>query len=940
MEWPLRLCRTANADVLFIPCHVQLQDLVMARRPSATSIGSLASPAASLKALPNLSQPVTLSVDPRTNGQGYPSPRSAAHSSRSLLGTLENNVDDVDPDELFTRHTVAEVKWYQQRLRADAEAKQEELRLMVGERYRDLLQASTSIISISRSSQRVVEALEEMKTKIPESEQAVTSNRPSLPKKDDDQLQALQSLATHMKLLLDAPEHIWRLLERKKFFQAAWLFLLARVVHRALVRTDTDDEDSWIQYGVNVQEQFPLVQRQWDTVAQFRSQITHKATLSLRENQSSSEDVCATLLTLHLLDSRPLAETLSTFLAQRTRALQTILAAYQTPVQSSSKQGNGHAPGAPKLKSDAASKPAKAVVRDVRQKMRTVLEAVSGTVTTARDVFQAQDNGKPSLISCVLGHIQSDPRSPSGVEILPTELFLTTQHLLSSLPSSTHFLSLPPNIKSYKPYVDLSSPSSTMNQAHLNHSLGKWFQKALEHYQTVMEAWMADLHTIREVWKVRIWLRKWLDGSSGLDRLENGQMKSACDAVCLKRITALWKASFGKAQEDFRERLATALATLKGSSESSHPVLTGVDRIYESPPIPGPSESSDLTAFLKYKSALQRQVADRTPLLDELVTGLETFGANMQGTRKGMKANDDDTLKLIQLLMEEYHPTVESFCNSLVDNLASACGEPADDSAFTLPQIMFVGRLADELSTSAPLVASLGCRTEASQNFRERTRKIHNGMIDRWKTWIVSDIVHRFHEDGSASFSPSEPSSALMQALFSLSTAILNLGMSHQPEARDRLAGECLRAFVLRLRESSQEHGWPSERVQSLWDLSFLSKLAALRGFADIAASFKTKKNQISKAIHTSHKSPVTDEEVSEYLSRSQLLLTPLLGPPLPCPPHLLDAKGKGRDKAEKSTPLLHHGVPTADQPFRLPMDVVKPSARFGLLLVGSTAQR
>ena len=108
-----------------------------------------------------------------------------------------------------------------------------------------------------------------------------------------------------MKLLLDAPEHLWRLIERKKFFQAAWLFLLARVVHRALVREDEQDEGSWSHQGVNVlvrmlnplrahltsylQSQFPLIQRQWDVISQFRFQIVHKATLALREDSSSVE---------------------------------------------------------------------------------------------------------------------------------------------------------------------------------------------------------------------------------------------------------------------------------------------------------------------------------------------------------------------------------------------------------------------------------------------------------------------------------------------------------------------------------------------------------------------------------------------------------------------------------------------------------------------------
>lgn len=37
------------------------------------------------------------------------------------------------------------------------------------------------------------------------------------------------------------------------------------------------------------QEKFPLVQRQWETVSQFRSQISHKATLALREQKINSK---------------------------------------------------------------------------------------------------------------------------------------------------------------------------------------------------------------------------------------------------------------------------------------------------------------------------------------------------------------------------------------------------------------------------------------------------------------------------------------------------------------------------------------------------------------------------------------------------------------------------------------------------------------------------
>ena len=110
-----------------------------------------------------------------------------------------------------------------------------------------------------------------------------------------------------MKLLLDTPEHIWRLLEKKNYLHAGWLFLLARIVYQALVRDGAEDEDDWTAHSINIlvrglvygpiaatthdiyQEQFPLVQRQWDVVAPLRAQITYKATLSLRDSNASLE---------------------------------------------------------------------------------------------------------------------------------------------------------------------------------------------------------------------------------------------------------------------------------------------------------------------------------------------------------------------------------------------------------------------------------------------------------------------------------------------------------------------------------------------------------------------------------------------------------------------------------------------------------------------------
>jgi hypothetical protein len=87
-----------------------------------------------------------------------------------------------------------------------------------------------------------------------------------------------------MKLLLDCPEQFWKLLEARQYLDAAWLFLVARVVHHSLV--DEEEDAVWTDQGIDVLGQFPLVQRQWNAINGFRNQISHRAVQSLREEMT------------------------------------------------------------------------------------------------------------------------------------------------------------------------------------------------------------------------------------------------------------------------------------------------------------------------------------------------------------------------------------------------------------------------------------------------------------------------------------------------------------------------------------------------------------------------------------------------------------------------------------------------------------------------------
>ena len=68
----------------------------------------------------------------------------------------------------------------------------------------------------------------------------------------DAQLQVLQCLTAHLKLLLDASEHLWRFQERKKYLQASWLFLLSRVVYRSLTQEGSDGAIKLSKHGIQI----------------------------------------------------------------------------------------------------------------------------------------------------------------------------------------------------------------------------------------------------------------------------------------------------------------------------------------------------------------------------------------------------------------------------------------------------------------------------------------------------------------------------------------------------------------------------------------------------------------------------------------------------------------------------------------------------------------
>ena len=419
----------------------------------------------------------------------------------------------------------------------------------------------------------------------------------------DAHLHTLQQLAAHVKLLIDAPENLWRLIERKKYFSATWLFLLVRVVHRALVRDNEQEEGVWRGQGIDVpvsqifidskervtiaerQSEFPLIQRQWDVVSQFRPQIIHKATLSLREFDISPEvshsyssltcfvncmqEACAALATLHLLDSRPMTEAFLALLNQRSKTLAKALSHEFGQHKPSGISANGRAhPHSNSSFISFAIPSQTSPVQEVREAMQTVLLIVVHTVKLARDMFDSEGSTS-SMMHNLLKFMQPDNDNSSGSVALPPELCLSTPSVLAILPSPIQLQLLPPNLKTYKPYVDLGSSSSMISQVNLTTKLDEWLVASISNMEKSFQPWLDQLQNVKDVWSIKSSVRKWIS-SAQTKPGEALRILNALDGRFRHRILELWQIGLQNACEEFSTQLESALVTIGDGKEDNN----------------------------------------------------------------------------------------------------------------------------------------------------------------------------------------------------------------------------------------------------------------------------------------------------------------------------------------------------------------------------------
>jgi hypothetical protein len=134
------------------------------------------------------------------------------------------------PDNLFTGRSIEEIGQIERKIRGNIERKKEELRQMVGERYRDLIQAADTITVMKQHSLKIISNIERLKKL--QQNPTVDMNTKTKSEKESQDLrnkQCDQTTAT-IKLLTVLPDRISRIIDHQDglFAHASMCYLLGQ----------------------------------------------------------------------------------------------------------------------------------------------------------------------------------------------------------------------------------------------------------------------------------------------------------------------------------------------------------------------------------------------------------------------------------------------------------------------------------------------------------------------------------------------------------------------------------------------------------------------------------------------------------------------------------------------------------------------------------------
>ncbi|KAI3469707.1 hypothetical protein Pfo_026370 [Paulownia fortunei] len=189
---------------------------------------------------------------------------STTSDQNRLGGVLWNQ----DAESLFRMKPISEIRNVEATTRKQIKDKSEELRQLVGNRYRDLIDSADSIVLMKSSCESISANISAIHHSIIYS-LSPPEDSPRSPQVSFNPVGArIYGIACRVKYLVDTPENIWGRLDESMFLESSARYIRAKHVHFNLLNYNDNK---------NVLSNFPLLQHQWQIVEGFKVQISQKS---------------------------------------------------------------------------------------------------------------------------------------------------------------------------------------------------------------------------------------------------------------------------------------------------------------------------------------------------------------------------------------------------------------------------------------------------------------------------------------------------------------------------------------------------------------------------------------------------------------------------------------------------------------------------------------
>ncbi|KAI3743296.1 hypothetical protein L1987_61002 [Smallanthus sonchifolius] len=171
-----------------------------------------------------------------------------------------------DAESLFRTKPISEIRIVEATTRKQIQDKSEELRQLVGNRYRDLIDSADSIVNMKSSCHSISGNISAVHHGILHSLSSTTISHNSA--SSNPARARMYGIACRVKYIVDTPENIWGSLDESMFVGAAARYMRSKLVHHGLTNNDNNK---------NVLLKFPLLQHQWQIVESFKAQISQRS---------------------------------------------------------------------------------------------------------------------------------------------------------------------------------------------------------------------------------------------------------------------------------------------------------------------------------------------------------------------------------------------------------------------------------------------------------------------------------------------------------------------------------------------------------------------------------------------------------------------------------------------------------------------------------------